>query len=571
MRNGIVYRKFYSKIGDKVVLTVYVPSCIVRDVLLHMHLQELHPSGRQTYRSFSESFYHPQAQKLARQLCRSCPHCAAERGSSDKFSRVPKIKVLKPPKPREGLSLDLVLLPETRDGYCYGLLIVDLFTLYVSFYPLKDKGSVSVAECLQKYFALHGKPKSVFSEDCLSFWRYVDRLLYNYKITHVTCNAYKKRGMSDMESQVLTLRKAYRTTIMQSRFFQQPEWSEIFPIVICKLNAAIVKLGINRESVHYGQLVESSLPVLTDVDIFGPLEEEFDQVCKRFRDKMGRFMGKKKRIKLKEDRLESGKKFCQHEYVMREVFLLNEFGKSFQTYTGPYRVMKVCAQGVELRDIRSGDVFSVAFKHVRKLKWNELFTLLPQHSENAWLESLGLTVESSAERKNKSQAEVESALGEESSQYVPHKKPGTLQPGKLYTVAIGNTPAKLRSCVKKATWRKDKATMRNTSCSGLPSIVRVFDEFDYYNDPLVDGLVHQEWDEEKEIYKMYDEKGRKLYSFCEEEVHRGKGRESYRGRKFISSFQSEMPGTLRLQLKREVDRGKRGMPVRFSDVTIYFY
>ena len=277
------------------------------------------------------------------------------------------------------------------------------------------------------------------------------------------------------------------------------------------------------------------------------------------------------RVKHKEDRLESGKKFCQHELVMREVFLLNEFGKSFQTYTGPYRVMKVCAQGVELRDLRSGEVFSVAFKHVRKLKWNELFTLLPQHSENAFLESLGLTVESSAERKNKSQAEVESAQGEEPSQYVPHKKPGTLQPGKLYTVAIGNTPAKLRSCVKKATWRKDKATMRNTSCSGLPSIVRIFDEFDYYNDPLVDGLVHQEWDEEKEIYKMYDEKGRKLYSFCEEEVHRGKGRESYRGRKFISSFQSEMPGTLRLQLKREVDRGKRGMPVRFSDVTIYFY
>ncbi|MFN9897556.1 MAG: integrase zinc binding domain-containing protein, partial [bacterium] len=132
-RNGIVYRKFFSRINDKVILTVYVPSCIVRDVLLHSHLQELHPSGRQTYRSFSESFYHPQAQKLARQLCRSCPHCTAERGSSDKFSRVPKIKVLKPSKPREGLSLDLVLLPKTRDGYCYGLLIVDLFTLYVSF------------------------------------------------------------------------------------------------------------------------------------------------------------------------------------------------------------------------------------------------------------------------------------------------------------------------------------------------------------------------------------------------------------------------------------------------------
>jgi hypothetical protein len=93
--------------------------------------------------------------------------------------------------------------------------------------------------------------------------------------------------------------------------------------------------------VHYGHLVESSLPLLTDVDIFGPLEEEFDQVCKRFRDKMRRFMGKKKRIKHKEDRLESGKKFCQHELVMREVFLLNDVGKSVLTYTGPYRVMEV--------------------------------------------------------------------------------------------------------------------------------------------------------------------------------------------------------------------------------------
>jgi hypothetical protein len=113
--------------------------------------------------------------------------------------------------------------------------------------------------------------------------------------------------------------------------------------------------------------------------------------------------------------------------------------------------------------------------------------------------------------------------------------------------------------------------MRNTGSSGLPSIIKVFDDFDYDKDPLVDGIVEQEWDEKKGIYKMYDKRGRKLYSFCEEEVHRGKGRESYRGRKFVSSFRSEMPGTLRLQLKREVDRGKRGMPVRFSDVTIYFY
>ncbi len=53
---------------------------------------------------------------------------------------------------------------------------------------------------------------------------------------------------------------------------------------------------------------------------------------------------------------------------------------------------------------------------------DELFTLLPQHSENGLLESLGLTVESSVERKYKSHAEAESAKGGQQSQYVPHKK-----------------------------------------------------------------------------------------------------------------------------------------------------
>jgi len=110
--------------------------------------------------------------------------------------------------------------------------------------------------------------------------------------------------------------------------------------------------------------------------------------------------------------------------------------------------------------------------------------------------------------------------------------------------------------------------------SRLPSIVRIFDAADYDNDPV--AVVHtfyQEWDEDQGIFKMNDEVGNegiRRYSFNEDEVYRGKGREVYNGNKFVSSFQSEIPGTLKLQLKREVDRGKR-LSVRFSDVIVYFY
>ena len=567
MRSGIVFRKFFSKKSEQTFLTVYVPTCILEDVILHTHLKESHPSGRQTYRIFSESFYHPQAQKIARRLCRSCPHCMKERQSSESIKRVPKNKVLKPSKPREGLSLDIVPLPETKDGYSYGLLIVDLLTLYVSFYPLKNNDGKSVESSLKKYFALHGVPKSIYTENCRSFRSCVDILLSSCNITHVTSNEYKKGRMTNLESQVITLRNAYRTTILESKFFQGSTWNEIYPIILCKLNAAITKLGINRESFHYGQIVESYLPVLSDLEIFGPLEEEFDQVCKRFRDKMGRFMGKKKRKKRKDNGGKVNTSIYMHEIVMREVFLENEAGRSIRTYTGPYRVIGLCSKGVELRDMRNGDLYSVAFAHVRKLRYDELFTLLPQHMEDKLVKALGIISEDSHDEiSNESTEKAENGKKGDGSQYVPPRKLGTLQPGKLYTVAIGNIPSRLRSCVRKATWRTDKPKSMSGGTHGPSSIVRMFME-----EPPLSQLVYQEWNEDQKIYKMYDTNDKRCYSFCEDQVARGKGRKDYKGNRFVSSFQSEKTGTLRLLLKREIDRGKDDLSVRFSDVTVYFY
>jgi hypothetical protein len=190
------------------------------------------------------------------------------------------------------------------------------------------------------------------------------------------------------------------------------------------------------------------------------------------------------------------------------------------------------------------------------------------------LESLGLTLESFITDKDKSQAEEKYDKVGQQSQYVPHRNSATLQPAKLYTVALENTPEKLRDSVKRANWRKDKMKLTERYGSRLPSIVRIFDAADYDNDPV--AVVHtfyQEWDEDQGIFKMYEGVGNdwiRRYSFSEDEVYRGKGREVYNGNKFVSSFQSEITGTLKLQLKREVDRGKR-LSVRFSDVIVYFY
>jgi hypothetical protein len=59
----------------------------------------------------------------------------------------------------------------------------------------------------------------------------------------------------------------------------------------------ISKYGMSRESIHYRDKVESSLPLITDSKIFEPLEEDLDKAASLFKERMGRFMQKRKRNK----------------------------------------------------------------------------------------------------------------------------------------------------------------------------------------------------------------------------------------------------------------------------------
>ena len=59
----------------------------------------------------------------------------------------------------------------------------------------------------------------------------------------------------------------------------------------------ISKYGMSRESVHFGTVVESSLPLIADCELFNPLEDDLKHTCDRFRDKIGKFLMKRKRNK----------------------------------------------------------------------------------------------------------------------------------------------------------------------------------------------------------------------------------------------------------------------------------
>jgi hypothetical protein len=93
------------------------------------------------------------------------------------------------------------------------------------------------------------------------------------------------------------VKNAYRAAINDSIVFKNKDWDILYPLVVCRINSMISKYGMSREAIHYGDIVESSLPLITDRKIFGPLEDDLDRAASLFKERMGRFMQKRKRNK----------------------------------------------------------------------------------------------------------------------------------------------------------------------------------------------------------------------------------------------------------------------------------
>jgi hypothetical protein len=148
----------------------------------------------------------------------------------------------------------------------------------------------------------------------------------------------------------------------------------------------ISKYGMSREAMHYGDIVESSLPLITDAEVYQPLEADLERVQTMFRDRMGRFMQKRSRNKL-HYKIGKEKKFYINELVMYKVYKPESM--LHPTYTGPARIIDLGVKGATLRDPKTGATFSVSFENLRKINFEELLTLLPQNFDAEIADTLG--------------------------------------------------------------------------------------------------------------------------------------------------------------------------------------
>ena len=175
----------------------------------------------------------------------------------------------------------------------HGLLVVDLFSMYLSFYPLKSKSSGAVSKAIRDYISHFCVPKFVYSDCDQSLRGEVEQLFYQYNITHHTSYPYTQK-QNTVEGHVRMFKNSYRSALMESDVFKHRDWDFLYPLVITRLNGMISKYGISREAVQFGNISENNLPLITDSVLFEPLEEELDNASKLFKARVGKFINKKK-------------------------------------------------------------------------------------------------------------------------------------------------------------------------------------------------------------------------------------------------------------------------------------
>jgi len=374
IKNDILCKVYSIKNDSDTFLGIYIPDSILYATIIYVHKFYNHPSLTQTIKQFRSLYYHPKVKKAIKKIVDSCFICKQTRNVVNKKDDIGKQRSLQPTKPRESVSMDILYFPKSSRGYTHGLLIVDLFSMYLAFYPLKSKSSGEIAKALRSYFSAFCPPANVYSDVDPSFRSEVELLFRQYNVQHYTSYPYSQK-QNTVESHVRQFKNSYRAAFKENPVFKHKEWDLLYPLVVARLNSLISKYGISREAMHFNNVTEQNLPIITDSILYEPLEKDLEATSKLFKARIGRFIARKAGNK-KSYKQNSKQKYCLQELVMYRKNVPNHVFDD--TFEGPARIVKLQDKGATLRKLSDNTVFSVSFDHLRKIDLDEFLTILPK-------------------------------------------------------------------------------------------------------------------------------------------------------------------------------------------------
>lgn len=213
-----------------------VPQSLVPTILYHVHDSDLagHPGRDRCLAQARRSYFWLTMRKDIFHHCSLCPQCASHRPSPALESKSLPYPIAS--KPWESVSIDLLKLPITENGFQYLFVCVDSFSRFSVLTPLKDKTANSVARAFVNYVICpYGSPSVLLSDNGSEF---------NNTVLLEICKSFQIKKCNIVPHSPCSNGKVERCNkrildVLRYMTHARHSWDEWLPRIACSINTAI--------------------------------------------------------------------------------------------------------------------------------------------------------------------------------------------------------------------------------------------------------------------------------------------------------------------------------------------
>ncbi len=366
---------YYAKenIDGSIHYSLVVPQVLIPKALEHAHELSGHLGQKKTIKKAEELFYWCNLKFDVTQYVKNCLTCQRFKtspGLQQPYQELPSVE-----KPLDRIGIDLTDMIAGSGGYRYVLTIVDHFSRFVKFYPLKNKLSEGIVEALQQYITDFGTPHSIVLDNGGEFTSQIfQQFCQQHLITLCYTTPYHPQGNAITERLHRTLK-----SILASMCRGYPlRWPRLLPVCQATMNAA-VHTSIAQQpffaffSRHAPRVVGARLPAVDgdeqDVDVVRRLiRETHEKMTRKYRNAANR--------KRKEQKVDIGALV----WVKRETTESGVCKKLCVRWDGPYKVVEVLrgGGGYVVKDPFSGKMVQRAAEKIKQFHSEEEYVVAAQ-------------------------------------------------------------------------------------------------------------------------------------------------------------------------------------------------
>ena len=371
MYEGLLYLSC-DKHDNSIQLKLIIPQDLRKTALEFGHaLQSGHLGRRKTIDKLETFFYWPSLRSDVAKYVKECTTCQQHKGQSglqQPWQELPPVK-----RPLDRISIDLTDMQQGNNGYRYVLTVIDHYSRYVKFYPLRSKTTEEVGKNFQKYLVDFGTPLVLISDRGGEFTSVqFQQLCQRYNISVGFTTPYHPRGNSITERVHGTMKTVLGLMCKGSPY----QWPKYLGETQKVLNTAVhTTLGEQPHFVFFSRRaprqVNTMLPNFedgvedSDVEKAHKIVQETHQLMAR----QFRFLKNQHR---KSQSVEEGSLV----WIKKEHVIPGTARKLNAKWVGPYRVLEKIRNGAKYKLVNPLDQ-TVVERAAEKIK--------PYYGDESWL------------------------------------------------------------------------------------------------------------------------------------------------------------------------------------------